>query len=87
MHIYLILILVALGIIGIRLLRNSADFAIQLQEYNFGSNINIAIVTWQKDALLSGGVGLIVTVIVKSERGLNIDYCRRENQFKLKGRN
>ena len=46
MHIYLIyLILVALDIIGIRLLRISADFAIQLQEYNFGSNINIAIVT------------------------------------------
>ena len=67
MHIYLIyLILVALDIIGIRLLRISADFAIQLQEYNFGSNINIAIVTRQKDALLSGGVGLIVTVIVKS---------------------
>ena len=54
-------ILSILAVIGAMLLNISADIAIQLSQYNFGDST--ARVSWYKDALLSGGVGLIVTVI------------------------
>ena len=49
-------------IIGCAMCYQSYDFAIQLQQYDFGSNA--AMVTWNKDALLSFGSGLIVTVLL-----------------------
>jgi len=60
MNIYIILL--CLGIIGAMMLNLSADIAIQISQYDFGSNT--ARISWYKDALLSGGIGIIVTVLL-----------------------
>ena len=55
-------ILLVLAIIGVILLNLSADYAIQISQYDFGSDA--AIVSWRKDALLNIGSGVFVTVII-----------------------